>query len=361
MEQTKNCRPPIFTGEIIGDDVKDIDITLTNSRYDSQPLQIWQLPDCLKAAYRYIVCVHFVATSQGFEHSVITVTDRFSMINNMGGGKLKVVARWHDHTSIEKVALAGAQLAKYYDDALLVFISNEVESYVERVVIDNISYIYPNLFVRESRVDMSTKKIIPIYGFEINPYTKKTVYDKYNECAEADLIDNPVDMNGENVDLSTAVGIYISLIMPRPYFVKTRENINQFTSRLNKKQRMSNMEQTDIKLNDQEKAFIKELLEETQPLFRNIFLELANSKKKEDKEKFMKCRNILEEFIVPKQGKGLLCIQENIKDTLSQIKKGIDEYNAAVNGESHASLPHSVEITCNLDGNSIHFTIPLSK
>ena len=317
MEQKRNCRPPIFTGEIIGDDVKDVDITLTNSRYDGQPLQIWQLPDCLKAAYRYIVCVRFFATSQGFEHSVITVTDRFSMIKNMGGGKLKVVARWHDHTSIEKVALAGAQLAKYYDDALLVFISNEVESYVERVIIDNISYIYPNLYVRESRVDMSTKKIIPIYGFEINPYKKKIVYNKYNECAEADLIDNPVDMNGANVDLSTAVGIYISLIMPRPYFVKTGENINQFTSRLNKKQRMSNMEQKDIKLSEEEKAYIRELLRETQPLFREI----------------VRVREQRLEYMVPKQGELVSLPSDLVHGKETQSSCLSDEFWALRSGD----------------------------
>ena len=62
------------------------------------------------------------------------------------------------------------------------------------------------------------------------------------------------------------------------------------------------MEQKDIKLNDQEKTFIRELLRETRPEFREKFLELARSEKKEDRDEFMRIRELLLEYVVPKQG-----------------------------------------------------------
>lgn len=115
------------------------------------------------------------------------------------------------------------------------------------------------------------------------------------------------------------------------------------------------MEQKDIKLSEQEKAYIRELLRETQPLFRDMFLGLAKSRKKEDRDMFMRYRTILEEFVVPKQPPR---IQEIITDVLSQIKKGIEGFNADENCEFHVNPPRSIEFTFNHDGNSIHFTIP---
>lgn len=115
------------------------------------------------------------------------------------------------------------------------------------------------------------------------------------------------------------------------------------------------MEQKDIKLSEQEKAYIRELLGETRPEFREKFLELAKSRKKEDRDMFMRYRTILEEFVVPKQPPRT---QEIITDVLSQIKEGVEGFNADENCEFHAKLPRSIEFTINHDGNSIHFTIP---
>lgn len=62
------------------------------------------------------------------------------------------------------------------------------------------------------------------------------------------------------------------------------------------------MEQKDIEVSEQEKTFIRELLRETQPKFREKFLELAKSERKEDRDEFMRIRELLLEYVVPKQG-----------------------------------------------------------
>lgn len=65
------------------------------------------------------------------------------------------------------------------------------------------------------------------------------------------------------------------------------------------------MEQKDIELTEQERAYIRELLRETQPKFREIFLEMSKSPLKNDRELFVRVREQLLEYVVPKQGELL--------------------------------------------------------
>lgn len=57
-----------------------------------------------------------------------------------------------------------------------------------------------------------------------------------------------------------------------------------------------------MKLTEQEKSYIMELLKETRSEFRDMLLELARSEKKEDRDEFMRIRELLLEYVVPKQG-----------------------------------------------------------
>ena len=57
---------------------------------------------------------------------------------------------------------------------------------------------------------------------------------------------------------------------------------------------------SENQLNKEEKEFISKLLVETHDQFREVFLEMANSKSKKDRRKFMSIRASLAELVVPK-------------------------------------------------------------
>lgn len=61
------------------------------------------------------------------------------------------------------------------------------------------------------------------------------------------------------------------------------------------------MEEKEMKATEELKAHIRGLLEETQPQFREIFLKLANSEIKEDRDEFMRIRQLMTEYVVPKK------------------------------------------------------------
>lgn len=190
-------------------------IVLNNDR----PLRIWQMPDCLNVSNRYVVSARIGAATEPNEYSVITVIDRFGMMRGMRG-KVKVVALWKGHQEMDVVVWKAAQLGKLYDDALLVFFTNEVDASGKTHIIDDVADVYPNIFIRTREIDLLNNRYKVTFGFKIDPHTKKRVVDCYKQLVDAELLVNPDGMSGQPPELSAAVGLYISNLMPIPFFKK---------------------------------------------------------------------------------------------------------------------------------------------
>lgn len=249
MQQMK--KQPVFIGNIVSDYDKGVKAIrharLIEQVDDGQILRIWQMPDCLKVGNRYVVSVDIGGSSRTSDFSVMTVIDRFGMMQGMGG-KPKVVARWRGHMRHDLLAWKAAQLAHFYGDAMLVIEKNTADTRKQRLdeegehsgtIIDEIADYYPNMYIRATEVDKVTQKVTNIYGFHTNVQTKELVIDNYKAYIEDMLYEEPDEQafaelliyerkedgtmgnvdgtyNHDDIVMSTGIGLYVSQKMPLP-------------------------------------------------------------------------------------------------------------------------------------------------
>lgn len=181
-----SCKPPRFIGEVCanGDDGKE---AFANIRFidDKQGrLWIWSKPEIdrkIKIVDRYLVVVDIGGRAKKSDWSCIVVFDR---LYQMEGGKPSVVAQWYGHIDMDLLAWKAAQIAAYYDNALLVIESNTLETHdAERQVDgDQSLYIlnlvkdaYPNLYARPQSDEDIRKQMPRKYGFHTNVSTKPKI------------------------------------------------------------------------------------------------------------------------------------------------------------------------------------------
>lgn len=183
----KACKAPSFVGDVYADGDEGT-AALTNVRFtdDKQGLLwIWAKPetfhDC-KVTDRYLVVVDIGGRSSKADWSVICVFDRYWMID---GDKPEVVAQWYGHIDMDLLAWKAAQIAKYYDNALLVIESNTLETKDrERIleggdqsefILNQIRDVYDNLYARKQS-DADIRDGVPTkYGFHTNVATKPKI------------------------------------------------------------------------------------------------------------------------------------------------------------------------------------------
>lgn len=180
------CKKPRYIGEIYGEDIKGND-ALKNLRFieDHQGLLwVWALPEIdpeIKIKNRYLVVVDIGGRGKKADWSVIVVIDRLFL---MEGGKPAIVAQWYGHTDMHLLAWKSAQIAKFYDDALLVIESNTLETKDPNRNVDGdmssyilllIKEVYDNLYARpQSEADIREKAPVK-YGFHVNTETKPQI------------------------------------------------------------------------------------------------------------------------------------------------------------------------------------------
>lgn len=191
VEQLRaGCKLPKFIGEIQGAGNKGTAV-LNNVKFiedKSGELSIWQLPEHFegeRCKNRYLVIVDIGGTSYNADWSVICVIDRYWM---MEGGRPSVVAQWYGHIDHDILAWKATQIAKYYDDALLVIESNtydkerDVNADVSEFILNRVKSVYSNLYEREANEE-DIKAGIPVrYGFHTNKVTKPKIIKGLQEC-----------------------------------------------------------------------------------------------------------------------------------------------------------------------------------
>lgn len=256
-------KEPIAVGNIVSDEDKGFK-AIQQARFidrvdDGQILRVWEFPVPLKVSDHYIVSVDIGGRSRNADFTVMTVIDRFPM---MLGEKPKVVARWRGHIRYDLLAWKAAELAHFYDDAMLVIEKNTADTRKGKIeeegehsgsVIDEIADYYPNLYIRASEVDKVTQKITNIYGFHTNVQTKEYVIDNYVSYVEDGLYEEPdkqaydelliyerkedgtlgnVDgkNNHDDIVMSTGIGLYVSQKMSLPQWIR-EERSSSMTGR----------------------------------------------------------------------------------------------------------------------------------
>jgi hypothetical protein len=185
----RSCRPPRYVGDVYGKGDEGED-ALTDLRFsqDSQGLLwIWSMPepnvptDPDSITNRYLVVVDIGGRSKKADFSVITVFDRLYM---MDGGKPSVVAQFYGHIDMDRLAWKAAQVARFYDNALLVIESNTLETHDRErqvdgdqsmFILNQIKGVYDNLYARRQSEDDIRAGVPRKYGFHTNVATKPMI------------------------------------------------------------------------------------------------------------------------------------------------------------------------------------------
>ena len=181
------CRAPQYVGDIYGDALDGED-SLNNLRFveDKQGvLWVWSLPDPPDTSEiltdRYLAVVDVGGRSNKADWSVIVVYDRIAM---MDGDKPAVVAQWRGHIDIDLLAWKAVQIAKYYDNALLVIESNTLETHDKerqvdgdqsKYILNQIKEVYDNLYARRQSEEDIRQGLPRKYGFHTNTATKPMI------------------------------------------------------------------------------------------------------------------------------------------------------------------------------------------
>ena len=174
----KNCVPPLFVGDIIERNGKSEFIPCQPGEDKGKDfLRVWLMPDnSLHMRDRYVVTVDVGGTSKKADYSCIVVADRVAMPD---GGVPEIVACWHGHIEHDKLAWKAMEIARAYDNALLVIEANTLET--EGTEGNNFEYIlneisgkYSNLYCRTSIQDVKQGRPRR-WGFHTNSSTKPMV------------------------------------------------------------------------------------------------------------------------------------------------------------------------------------------
>ena len=174
-----NCVPPQFVGDIVSQNdgkSKFVPCQPGEDKGEDQ-LRIWIMPDKEQHLRdRYIVTVDVGGISNKADYSCILVADRIAMLD---GGVPEIVACWHGHIEHDKLAWKAMEIARAYDNALLVIEANTLET--EGTEGNNFEYIlneisgkYSNLYCRTSLQEIKQGRPRR-WGFHTNSSTKPMV------------------------------------------------------------------------------------------------------------------------------------------------------------------------------------------
>ena len=130
--------------------------TITGARFvenfGGNAMQVWKMPEPTNRRYRYLVAVDVGGSRADADWSVIAVFDTHNDASEGQDCRPEVVAQWRGHLDKDLMAWKAAQMARFYNNALLVFESNSIES--DRMVGDTLlKYIgmnYPHLYYRDN-------------------------------------------------------------------------------------------------------------------------------------------------------------------------------------------------------------------
>lgn len=197
-ELRKACRNPRWHGEIRGaaeygpDSLNDLHF----NEGGTGCLRVWEKPEMYDdetVRHRYLVSVDIGGRSNKADYSVITVFDRYWMMEGCGP---VVVAEWYGHTAHHLLAWKAAQIAKWYDNALLVIESNTLETKDKErdvdgdqsgFILNQIRDAYENLYARKQSEEEIVQGMPRRYGFHTNTKTKPIIISHLIMCVEEQL------------------------------------------------------------------------------------------------------------------------------------------------------------------------------
>ena len=117
------------------------------------PMELWKRPQVSKHRNRYITVVDVGGRTDSSDWSVIAVIDRhIDKEAHEPDKRPEVVAQWRGHIDHDELVWKAAQIAHYYNNALLIFESNTLESegFIDKLNYERIKMAYSNIYCRNS-------------------------------------------------------------------------------------------------------------------------------------------------------------------------------------------------------------------
>lgn len=189
---------PVAIGDLYADGVKGKE-AFQNIVFDEKrdgELHIWKFPHEPAPEVdevitnRYCAFADIGGKTAKADYSVVTIIDRYWMLY---GGVAERVATWRGHMDQDLFAWKAAQLAQFYDTALLAIERNSLRSKSESTdgshhltILDEIKDHYDNLFARNS--PDKVKQGFPLkYGFFTGAGTKELILNSLVAAIRDDL------------------------------------------------------------------------------------------------------------------------------------------------------------------------------
>ena len=230
-----NCCAPMAVGDIAGKQSTGRE-SLNDIRFIEEQhglMKIWHMPVIDKnIRNRYIVAVDVGGRSHKADYSVIAVFDRMGMLH---AESVELVAQWRGHIDHDLLAWKAAQIATFYNKALLVVESNTLETSCDdtrsNYILDTIASHYRNLYARQAIGDEISESAPSRWGFHMNRSTKSALvntminalrnnfYIEHDEmaCHEFDVFERKTNgsfgaQDGEHDDIliTRCIGYYIA-------------------------------------------------------------------------------------------------------------------------------------------------------
>ena len=237
IKARENCTEPIAKGTLFADAQKGKE-ALNNISFEetkSGELWIWAYPDKDEVvSNRYVVSVDIGGVSKGSDWSVIRVVDKYWMID---GGVPEMVATLKIHIDQDLLAWLAAQVATWYNNALLVVENNSLrkdqntEGNGYLTILNEVSEYYDNIY-KASKQDVSEEGFPIKYGFHTNSVTKPLVINNHKAAMrddgyierdsraldEADMFEHKpggtmgaVDGEHDDIEMSSAIGLWVAV------------------------------------------------------------------------------------------------------------------------------------------------------
>ncbi len=196
VEQFRSaCKPPRWKGEIYGF-ADEGERALENLRFQKEEngrLFVWQdveKDDEVEVLDRYLVIVDVCkGHTEKADFADILVLDR---LYQMDGEPPSVVAEWHGHIDMDKLAWKAAQIAAYYNNALLVIESNTLETNNTKgeaeYILTLIRDVYgEQLYARKQSAEDIKNKLPRKYGYHTNTLTKPVLIHNLKQAVREHL------------------------------------------------------------------------------------------------------------------------------------------------------------------------------
>lgn len=187
-------KDPIMVGDIYSDYTMGKEV-MNNYKFEERPggtMKIWEEPNPVKMTDQYLVIVDIGGKWKKADWSVIRVLDRSDL--NQPDGMEKTVLMWHGHIPHDHLAWKAAQVALWYNKALLIFESNTLETKDQNrdveegeqleYILETLNRSYRNLFARRSKDadDVNQTGGSWKFGFHTNRQTKPQIVEVLDDA-----------------------------------------------------------------------------------------------------------------------------------------------------------------------------------